>query len=237
MTNGGRIATAQGAMLADPTVLGNAFKDAGARIFEPQFWAARSALQSTPGGRGSSWFVGGAESPWVLRHYRRGGLVARLLTDRYLFIAERRVRAFAEWHLLCELWREGLPVPQPVAAAYARGVLTYRCDLLTVRINNVATLASRLRDKRMPDALWRHVGAVIARFHRAGVDHADLNAHNVLCGEDDAAVHLIDFDRGRRRDAGGPWQMANLKRLRRSLYKVAPDFAERDWVLLMEGYA
>ena len=65
------------------------------------------------------------------------------------------------------------------------------------------------------------MGQCIARFHRAGVFHADLNAHNVQI---DAAnrIFLLDFDRGRirgrRAAAGGE---ANLARLHRSLTKIS----------------
>ena len=60
---------------------------------------------------------------------------------------------------------------------------------------------------------------MLARFHRAGLDHADLNAHNILL---DAAGNpwLIDFDRSRRR-ADGSWRQSNLDRLARSLAKLS----------------
>jgi 3-deoxy-D-manno-octulosonic acid kinase len=58
----------------------------------------------------------------------------------------------------------------------------------------------------------------VARFHRAGVWHADLNAHNVLVTAD--GLYLIDFDRGRMRIPSPAWQQANLQRLRRSLLKL-----------------
>lgn len=62
------------------------------------------------------------------------------------------------------------------------------------------------------------VGALVARFHRAGIWHADLNAHNVLVTPD--GLYLIDFDRGRLRTPATAWQQANLQRLRRSLLKI-----------------
>src|SRR6185312_24099 len=59
---------------------------------------------------------------------------------------------------------------------------------------------------------------VVGRFHRAGIWHADLNAHNVLVSP--AGLHLIDFDRGRQRAPAAGWRLANLRRLRRSLLKL-----------------
>ena len=49
--------------------------------------------------------------PCVLRHYRRGGLVAPLLGDKYVWNGRTRSRGFAEFALLAELARRGLPVP------------------------------------------------------------------------------------------------------------------------------
>lgn len=240
MINGGqRIATATGVMLADPHGLGNARLDATAALFEPQFWAARGELTAVSRGRGSAWFVGSAAHPWVLRHYRRGGFIARISQDRYGWCGENRVRAFAEWRLLHHLAGHGLDVPKPVAAFYRREGLTYRCDLLTERISRAQPLSEALQGGALAAPVWCAVGATIARLHRQGVDHADLNAHNILL---DAAgtVSVIDFDRGKLR-APGAWTSRNLARLERSLRKIAatlpPDrFTAASWEELLAGY-
>ena len=107
---GQRTATADGAMLADPASLGNLAGGALEPAFEPEFWAGRGELIEATGGRGSAWFIAG-NGRWVLRHYRRGGWIARLSRDAYVWAGEARVRAFAEYRLLAELVRDGLPVP------------------------------------------------------------------------------------------------------------------------------
>lgn len=241
MIKGGqRIATATGVMLADPHTLGNAQLDATEALFDPSFWAARGALAVVSGGRGSAWFVGSAAHPWVLRHYRRGGFIARISQDRYWWSAEDRVRSFTEWRLLDHLSRRGLNVPKPVAAFYRRFGLTYRCDLITERITQAQTLSAVLEAGALAAPGWRAVGAAVARLHRDGVDHADLNAHNVLL---DAAgiVSVIDFDRGRLRAPGGAWTAGNLARLEHSLQKIAaalPNdrFTPACWEELLAGY-
>jgi 3-deoxy-D-manno-octulosonic acid kinase len=240
MTNGGRRnATATGAMLADPACLGNLTPDSATSVFEPAYWRSRGELQAVTAGRGSAWFIASGERRWVLRHYRRGGFIARFSRDLYVWTGEDRVRAFAEWRLLTSLLELGLPVPKPVAARYERCGLFYRCDLITQRIVDAVTLSAALHVSAVPQSTWREIGAVLARLHRAGVDHADLNAHNLLL---DAAggVSVIDFDRGRMR-APGSWAARNVQRLLRSLEKIsrglpADRFSTQAWDWLLAGY-
>ena len=248
MTNDGgqRIATASGAMLADPASLGNVAGTGGSgfaatmSVFEPTFWAERGELSDVTRGRGSAWFIASTPHQWALRHYRRGGVIARISRDRYVWAGETRVRAFLEWRLLAALVRRGLPVPTPVAARYTRHGLWYRCDLITQRIVGAEPLSSILARTVVDERTWREIGATVARFHAARVDHADLNAHNVLLDEK-GTVSVIDFDRGRLR-APGPWARRNLSRLQRSLVKVARHlpadrFPSAAWGWLLAGYA
>jgi 3-deoxy-D-manno-octulosonic acid kinase len=240
MTNGGRrIATAAGAMLADPDVLGNLPQEEVEALFDPEFWRARGELLDVAAGRGSAWFIRSGTRQWALRHFRRGGFIARLSPDRYVWAGEDRVRAFAEWRLLHLLTGRGVAVPKPVAARYSRAGLLYRCDLITQRIVDARPVSAALADQVLPESSWHAVGAAIARLHDAGVDHADLNAHNVLI-DLKGIVTVIDFDRGRLR-APGAWASRNLQRLRRSLVKLsrglAPDrFSPQNWDWLMAGY-
>ncbi len=239
MLNAGRrSATETGVMLADPELVGNDAPESANAIFAAPFWAARGQLTAVEGGRGSAWFVG-PEGRWVLRHYRRGGWMARLSEDLYGWNGESAVRSFAEWRLLKILAERGLPVPRPVAARYQRSGLFYRCDLITVRLANTRSLSQALATGALPEQVWRAVGRTVARFHGHGVDHADLNAHNILLGSNDT-VSVIDFDRGRLR-AAGSWRRRNLQRLRRSLLKVtrqlpAGRFSPQQWSWLVAAY-
>lgn len=230
-------------MLADPSMLGNSLLACGEALFDPEFWAARGKADPTDGGRGAAWFVRWREHQWVLRRSLRGGMLAPMTGDRYAWLGETRVRTFAEWQLLHVLAARGLPVPKPVAACYRRFGFFYRCGLITERIRHTRPLSAALSDRVLSREIWSETGAVIARLHRAGVDHADLNAHNVLCGYGIAnagSISVIDFDRGRLR-APGKWQQGNLARLRRSLEKISrslpPErFSPREWAWLEAGY-
>lgn len=208
--------------------------------FDPQWWAAKDSVDAVKGGRGGVAFLATPVGSCVLRHYRRGGLVAPLLGDRYMWNGRVRSRGFAEFNLLAELHRRGLPVPAPVAARYVRRGLYYTADLITRTIENALTLTEIITARRFDSALAGEVGALVARFHAAGVDHADLNAHNILAA--DGKLWLVDFDRGEIRGTGTAWKLANLARLKRSLLKVGAcdhDEAMLDreiWSPLMRGY-
>lgn len=207
-------------------------------IFDHAAWRARRALEATVGGRGTIAFIADDGRRWVLRHYRRGGLVASLLDDSYLYTGAERTRAFREWRLLFQLREWQLPVPAPVAARYVRGGLTYRADLITEELPTRRTLAHALASAPLSRDAWQRVGACVGRLHARGVHHADLNAHNLLVA-DDGVVFVLDFDRGRVRERG-PWEQAVLARLRRSLLKVtgglpANRFDEAAWSALLAG--
>jgi 3-deoxy-D-manno-octulosonic acid kinase len=231
-----RVASGSGAILYDPA---RTDLPSPAEFSAPQLKSAGRVL-GTGQGRGEVCFVAAPGRPgeiaWVLRHYRRGGLVQHFTSDRFLWLGEARTRSFEELKLLAELERRDLPAPRPVAASYTRIGATYRADLLATAIASATSLAQRVRGE-VGRELWVEIGACIKRFHIAGVCHADLNAHNVLI-DAAGAVHLIDFDRGSLRAAGG-WRQGNIARLQRSLLKVSggrvPD--PTAWAALLQGYA
>jgi 3-deoxy-D-manno-octulosonic acid kinase len=190
-------------------------------------------------GRGAVYYLATKAGPVVLRRYRRGGLMAHLSTDRYLWLGAEATRPFREFRLTAALYRAGLPVPQPLAAAYWRSGMTYQAALITKRIDRAETLAERWR--RAPAAIdWAALGSLIARFHALGICHADLNAHNILLDPSDRA-YLIDFDRGRWRPLDAIWPAQNLARLHRSLCKIGagpPEtlVAPADWAALESAW-
>lgn len=193
--------------------------------FDPAYWQRRGGVRAQLGGRGGALLVEHDDRLYVLRHYRRGGLPARFVADRYLWRGEAKTRSFAEQRELLLLEEDGLPVPRVVAARYERRYLGYRADLITEYLVDTQSLAQRLAAGEVGLATWAAVGRCIRRFHDHGLCHADLNAHNILLrGEDQ--VFLVDFDRARRRKPG-LWRDANLARLRRSLDALEDGRAER----------
>jgi 3-deoxy-D-manno-octulosonic acid kinase len=229
-----RGALARGAMLYDASRVSNL----SAEWFTPQYWRTLGTLEDTASGRGAAYYLSADGKRYVLRHYRRGGLAARLSTDHYAFLGENHTRPFAEWQMTYSLHRAGLPVPAPIAARYRRVGPVYTGDIITERLATVGSLAECLRTGALSILAWISIGRCIRLFHDLGVCHADLNAHNILLSEEHA--YLIDFDRCRLR-GGGLWRDANLVRLRRSIEKLTwalpPErFGEADWHGLLDGY-
>ncbi len=208
-----------------------------AEFFEPEYWRKHDAIEGTARGRGTTWFIRTGDSSFVLRHYRRGGLMAKISKDTLLVAWRDRRRARSPSGtspITCIA--PGLPVPTPIAARYRRQGLFYRADLITQRIENSEPLAARLLKGPLSFTQWIAVGRCIRRFHDAGVCHADLNAHNILLTPEQ--VYIIDFDRGTLRKRGW-WADTTLVRLYRSLEKVtllaAPGEFHRRGLALVAG--
>lgn len=232
-----------GAILFDAACLRQAGGHAANPVwFDPAWWGERAEAVGS-GGRGGAWFVEGTLSdggfgPAVLRHYLRGGFAARFSRNRFIWRGVGRIRSFDEFRLLRELLRRKLPVPRPIAAIYWREGLSYRAGILLERLQGVTSLADRAAAAGSA-APWKEAGQMIARIHRAGLDHADLNAHNLLF-EDSGRGWVIDLDRSQLRIPATPWREANLARLQRSLLKLrgarSAAEVEKDYATLRSAY-
>lgn len=180
----------------------------------------------------------------VLKHYYRGGFVAKIISDWYVGFQLEKTRAYREWCLLRTMRNLTLPVPKPVAARVIKKAWFYQADLITVEIEQSETLADYLMHQAISDLLWQNIGCCLQRFHSHNIFHADLNARNILlqkCDKAEANVFLIDFDRGDIRPGGHRWKRDNLARLKRSLEKFKRNherfhFDENDWQRLLAGY-
>lgn len=202
-----------GAILFDRKQL----RQADADIFLPAKWGER-ARPVDSGGRGGAWYIDAPFGPSLLRLYLRGGWAAWFSRDKYIWRGANRTRSFAEFRLTRDLHSRGLPVPKAIAASYVRTGMLYQAAILLERLPDVRSLADRAQVAGA-DAPWEETGRLVARFHRAGLDHADLNAHNLLFNAQGQGW-MIDFDRGQLRIPETGWRERNLARLRRSLLKL-----------------
>ena len=179
-----------------------------------------------PSGRGAAYRIGlPGGLRVVLRLYRRGGLLARLVRETYLGFRPRPLRELA---LTAEIRRRGVAAAE-VLAARVEGGITYRGALVTAEVPAAATLVEALRtapDGAARQALAAATGRAVATLHAAGVFHADLNLTNLLVhpGDDGPRIVLLDFDRARLQATPLSVRLRrrNLKRLARSLAKLDP---------------
>lgn len=192
-------------------------RQADPQWFAPQFWGD-AARPVDSGGRGAAWFVDTPVGAAVLRRYLRGGVIANVVRDRYWWRGSHRTRSFHEYRLTRAAHARGVPVPQPIAAYYLRDGLHYRAAILVDRLSDVRSFADRITVAG-DSAPWEEAGRLVARCHRGGLDHADLNAHNLLF-DHTGRGWVIDLDRGRLRIPETAWRLRNLSRLQRSVIKL-----------------
>jgi len=221
-------------VLFDSTLVDDAVNE----WFEPRYWRERHCVRGVASGRGSAVFVESHGQTWVLRHYHRGGFMARFVDDRYVWTGYEATRAFREWRLLAELYASGLPVPRPIAARVWRHGFAYTADILTLYIENTRSVDAMLHAGESLDSVWPVIGNVLRRFHEHGVHHSDLNVRNILVDSQER-VFLVDFDKGSLRSRG-PWMKGNLDRLQRSLRKTALEtgvpYDPEVWRSIEQGY-
>jgi 3-deoxy-D-manno-octulosonic acid kinase len=210
-----------------------------AEHFYPEFWEPDPEFEASSGGRGGSCLIKVDGRKAVLRRYRRGGVVARLLSDQYLWLGQARTRPWQEWDVLERARAEGLPVPEPLAACTCRSLLWYRAALVTAYLDGTEMMTQRLRREHLSRKSWFDLGALFKRMHAVGIRHADLTPDNILMDADDR-FYLVDFDMARLMPRLDDWQWQPLYRFQRALDKrhrhQALNFSEDDWQALMDGY-
>ncbi len=198
------------------------------------------AIIGSAEGRGTTHFLRYSNNTdLVLRHYKRGGLIGKLLDDQFWFAGLKQTRPYREMQLLIQMCEWHLPCPRPVAGLVQRSGLVWRGDLLTVKIPNASDTHNILTERPLTEFEWRHIGATIKRFHQRQVYHHDLNIHNVML-DNEGQAWLIDFDKCAVRN-GEAWKVSNLERLHRSLMKESVrcetyHFNSGHWNWLVEGY-
>jgi 3-deoxy-D-manno-octulosonic acid kinase len=204
--------------------------------------AKESSGHSDSQGRGTVLFFEHEQRELVLKRYHRGGLIGRFVKSSYVYCGLNRTRMWREFQLLATMKELGLPVPRPVAVRCVRSsLMCYQGEMIAERISNSRTLAEILCSENLPEKIWESIGLVVRRFHQHAIEHADLNACNILLNAN-GQVFLIDFDKSVMHDQRDQnWCQANLSRLRRSLNKWKKrkqgfHFEHRHWQALERGY-
>lgn len=170
----------------------------------------------------------------VIKEYHHGGLLGRLLGNRY-FSKRRALNAITAGDTAR---RAGVPVPLSVLAAAERafpfGYHLYEASVevpgaepLSLALNLGPGLSVRVprgmrsRRRQVVEASARAVRAL----HDAGVDHRDLNLANLLATQSggQVTVYVLDFDSARVGEPLSPAQrLRALRRMYRSAVKLHP---------------
>ncbi|CAM4280355.1 3-deoxy-D-manno-octulosonic acid kinase [Vibrio agarivorans] len=219
----------------DPKKLSVKVEDA----FNIEFWRRSNLIMGSATGRGTTWFVKEQSNEFAIRHYYRGGLLGKVVRDSYLYLGMKKTRSVAELNALEQLKKSNVNVPSPIAAKVTRHGLFYKTDIITQKIHQSSALVDRLQREVMSADIYQRIGQEIKKMHQAGVNHTDLNCHNILI-DSKQTVWLIDFDNCRIELGNSSWKQSNLKRLLRSFKKEQSrkgiKFELSDWQHLLTGY-
>jgi len=201
-------------------ILKSALRDSllAAGIAEPESMAAGPHVVGwLEGGRARHALIRWQEEEWVLKSYRRGGIVGRWNSQRY-WGSERFLK---ELHVAARAQEAGVPTAEVLALVLeAAGLRSTRAWLLTRFLAGAKPLADC---GGLPDELqiFRAAGETVRRMHLAGIDHHDLHLGNIVITREPRGprVHIMDWDLARVRSEGSWSPFANLVRLWRSLEK------------------
>lgn len=216
------------------------FNEVDLNWFNADYWQQQNKIVGAKKGRATAWFFKHDDLTAVLRHYWRGGLVGKLLSDQYLYPGLKNTRVYKEFSLMIRLIELGLNVPKPIAAKVTTAGLIYRGDIITEAVKGAKSLLDIIIERPLTEDELKRIANTVALFHSKGVYHADLNINNILFNET-GEVYIIDFDRGEIKPPNKQWQQSNMARLERSFLKEqgrnnAFYWQSNDWQTLLAIY-
>lgn len=202
-------------------------------------WAEAQPDRDVFQGRGATYGVTLAGRRAVVRHARRGGLLAPLLGDRY----RGRPRWAHEIKISRDMIADGIATPDVLAGVMYQTGSTHRADVATERVEG-RDLVDLFFGPDPPAGAGRHakmqaVGVLIGDLYKVGFVHPDLQLKNVLIDALGKAW-LIDVDTVLRM-SGPETRLLNLRRFYRSWdklnAKLGARLSKQDREHFMEGFA
>jgi len=226
----------QDIIIYDDTVI----DEADENLFESEYWYTQPQSKIIKKGRGEILLININGQSVVLKHYYRGGMIANVLLDKYLWTGLDSSRSFAEYRILRTMYKLDLPVPQPIAARVKKRGLFYQADLITSQIINVSSMADLLLKQRLTSQHWLDIGDCIGQFHQLGFYHDDLNIENIMIGHE-GNIFLLDFDKGVHSQTDKDYSTSSFDRMKRSVMKWCSvnkqPFPGTEWEQLMVGHS
>ena len=214
------------------------FSEPTPAFFSSQYWLSENAITGQAIGRGTTYFFQHNQHEYVLRHYRRGGLIGKVLSDQYLYTGLEQSRAWQEFKLLQHMQTLDLNCPAPIAAMLSKNGVYYRADIISAKIPEAQDLHHILLEANLSADMWQKIGQTIAKFHNQQIYHHDLNIHNIML-DAKQEVWLIDFDKCGIK-SGNHWKQSNMSRLKRSFEKEQKlqniHWQLSDWQILKSAY-
>jgi 3-deoxy-D-manno-octulosonic acid kinase len=146
------------------------------------------------GGRGQTLLFKKDGRDLVLRHYKRGGLFGKFVSDCFFFFEPYSHRAYDEFTLLNSMLEMSLPVPKPVIAREIKSGVGIIQDIVIERLNGYTDLSYVIAQRHLSSEEFISIGQTIRRFFDNNIKHTDLNIRNILLGQN-GSVCVIDFDK------------------------------------------
>tara|TARA_B110000014_G_C20110736_1_gene585067 strand:- start:1646 stop:2335 length:690 start_codon:yes stop_codon:yes gene_type:complete len=171
----------------------NLFDNFSNKLFNIDYISKEGLIKSVMGGRGKALELQYEGKNYFWKHYIRGGLVAKISYDRYMFNSLASTRAVKEYNFLNTMNDKGLPVPKAAALQVITNRFTYKADLITCKIENKGTLFDFVKNNKMNNDLWNKLSITLEKFYNENVYHSDLNSKNIIIDKDNN-IFLLDFD-------------------------------------------
>ncbi len=149
---------------------------------------------SSRGGRGQTLLFSKDGRDLVLRHYKRGGLFGKLVSDCFFFFEPHSHRAYDEFVLLNRMLEMNLPVPKPVIAREICNGIVIVQDIVIERLNGYTDLSYVIAERHLRHEEFTSIGRTLKCFFDNNILHTDLNIRNILIN-DTGKVCVIDFDK------------------------------------------
>lgn len=164
----------------------------------------------------------------VIRHYWRGGMMFKLLKDKFFRLSENANRSEKEFDILQTMRKMGLPVPRPIVSRVVKSGLFVTNDIILQEIPGAKTVAKILQERNLTDIELGKIGAVIGQLLTAGILHTDLNISNILL-DGAGNIWIIDFDKCFLREINKKKYKKTLSRLERSFEKESKESPNFYW--------